>query len=433
MGILANVGKALRTARDVGRRIAGRQPLPPRRVTDIPTPTTTPPPSGGFRPNLEMPAPTGAAGAAGAGAAGAGAAGAGAAGAGGAAAARSRPVLDALWTNRGKPARFGLVLGAGAAGGLGYATEPVQNLVDRIRGIEQFDLDPTAPLGAEDIRGQRLEDFDAMRQSYVDALQELLSDTSYADRQRAAAEQSSLAMGSFGDARARGIEESYAQLAQDQQARIAAIEQIAGLSEEVFGENTEATRAAIYNELYGGGPDSEASGLVPIAGALADMPGQAERMSDITAREALAGILGEASGARFGAQTSQQYGQAYADQLRNQIAMEQFTAQRQAEANISNELLRRQQVAEGLQVDLLGSRAAIDVETQQAVREEQRVIEQILNEVALNPTLRRTLNREWNSISRDPQRLALFVAQGIETFQDYVINERLNARARAQG
>jgi hypothetical protein len=324
-------------------------------------------------------------------------------------------------------------LGAGAAGGLGYATEPVQNLVDRIRGIEQFDLDPTAPLGAEDIRGQRLEDFDAMRQSYVDALQELLSDTSYADRQRAAAEQSSLAMGSFGDARARGIEESYAQLAQDQQARIAAIEQIAGLSEEVFGEDTEATRAAIYNELYGGGPDSEASGLVPIAGALADMPGQAERMSDITAREALAGILGEASGARFGAATSQQYGQAYADQLRNQIAMEQFTAQRQAEANISNELLRRQQVAEGLQVDLLGSRAAIDVETQQAVREEQRVIEQILNEVALNPTLRRTLNREWNSISRDPQRLALFVAQGIETFQDYVINERLNARARAQG
>jgi hypothetical protein len=326
--------------------------------------------------------------------------------------------------------KAGLAALAGGAGGLAYSSDTVQNLYDRIRDNEQFSIDPTPALGAEGIRGQRLEDFDAMRQSYVDALQELLSDTSYADRQRAAAEQSSMAMGSFGDARARGIEESYAQLAQDQQARIAAIEQIAGLSEEVFGEDTEATRAAIYNELYGGGPDSEASGLVPISGALADMPGQAERMSDITAREALAGILGEASGARFGAQTSQQYGQAYADQLRNQIAMEQFTAQRQAEANISNELLRRQQVAEGLQVDLLGARIGLDEETRAGVREEERVVEEILNEVARNPSLQRTLSRQWNSIRRDPQRLALFVAQGIETFQDYVISERLAARAR---
>jgi hypothetical protein len=424
MGILAKIASGLRTVGNAGRKIVGRQPLPPRRVTDTrPTPSFGP--EGGTTPSgIIVPPSYGGAGgaAAGAGAAGAAAAGAGAAGAGAAAAAAK--------TKMGLGRKAGLAALVGGAGGLAYSSDTVQNLYDRARRNEQFSIDPTPALGAEGIRSQRLEDFDAMRQSYVDALQELLADPSYADRQRAAAEQSSMAMGSFGDARARGIEESYAQLAQDQQARIAAIEQIAGLSEEVFGEDTEATRAAIYNELYGGGPDSEASGLVPIAGALADMPGQAERMSDITAREALAGILGEASGARFGAQTSQQYGQAYADQLRNQIAMEQFTARQRAEANIANELLRRQQVAEGLQVDLLGARIGLDEETRAGVREEERIIQEILNEVARNPSLQRTLSRQWNSIMRDPQRLALFVAQGIETFQDYVISERLAARAR---
>lgn len=340
---------------------------------------------------------------------------------------------EALWTNRSRRGRAGVVLG-GLGAGLATQSEPAQRGLDWAKGYEQFALpeDAYSPVTAEDLRSQRLEDFDAMQQSYRDALNQVLGDDSFAERERQKSEQIASAMGGWGSARAQGIEESYGRLAEEQDASVAAIEQIAGLAEEVFGEDNESTRAAVTEALYGDAA-TEASGLAPISGAAADMPGQFAAEGDIAAREALANILGEASGSRFAADTAQRYGQAYADQLRDQIAMEQFGMQSQSQAAINAELARREQLAQGLEVDMLGMRSGIDVETQQAVREEQNIRRQVLTEVAQSPSLQSRYSREWNKVIRDTELAALWRAQGVETFEDFVVAKRLSDLNSAQG
>jgi len=237
-------------------------------------------------------------------------------------------------------------------------------------------------------------------------------------------------MGDFGDASARGIEDSYGQYVADQEAQLAAIENIASASEPVFDEDTEATRAAVAAELYGG--EGETSGLVPVSGDMADMPGRFADESDISAREALASILGESSGARFGAQTGERYGQAYADELRNAIALEQFGTRAASDASIAAERERREEQRLMAQLGLESERGQFQLGLEQARLAESADEDDALRALLSNQDEVRRLQRVWRDLvdpsplrvgplgNRAARQLALYQSLGINTFEDFI-------------
>jgi hypothetical protein len=291
--------------------------------------------------------------------------------------------------------------------------------MDRARGYEDFGLnvDPSVFDPAAEGRDY-MRDFDASQQVYMDALNQVLSGGDFDERQRQMAADLQAGMAGWGGARAQGIEQAYSGLAEDQAASVEAIERIAGLAEDVFGEDNEATRAAVMQELYGG-PATEASGLVPISGAMADMPGQMAAEGDISAREALAAIMGESSGARFGAETAGRYGQAYADQLRDQIAMEMFGVQQQSQAAINAEAARRQRVREEAMLGMADTRADFDLQMRQQASDAQRARQMVLAAVQADPGTLRRYNRDWNKALQNDRERSRLEAQGITNFEEF--------------
>jgi hypothetical protein len=217
---------------------------------------------------------------------------------------------------------------------------------------------------------------------------------------------------------AGAVEEGYADYAARAAAEAAALENLAAQVEGSVAGAGGAGAAAMEDVLYGGGMDvSDTSGLAPVAGYLADMPGDTRAAAAGAGADARRNLELDAQGFVRDADLMSQMGPAYSRQLADQVAMENLALQRMQSAAITEDYMNRAREQRMIEAQALNSLLSNPDLSSARVSDALSRAEAVAAAEALaqeNPRLLETFFNEW--VSGDE---AVYAARNLD-FVDYI-------------
>jgi hypothetical protein len=236
----------------------------------------------------------------------------------------------------------------------------------------------------------------------------------------------------LGASRALGVQDAYGEFGSEQAARADAINRIAELQGQVSSQDVAAGQAALEDAIYGESSGGELGGLVPVSGALSDIPEEFGTMEDIAAREALRDIISSGIESSVDASGADRWGDLQARDIRADFGLQAFGARQNLEGAIAAERERREEMRMLRGLELEGGRGQFQFGLEQARIAEQMEEDDALRALMSNEREVQRLLRVWRDLTdpafwrvgpfgeRPERQLALYQSMGINDVNDFL-------------